>query len=114
MAFSGRQFASMIRIALFAVLMAVSAPTMSMLLSAACPDNAEHCHPTDDATGKAHHVMKQCGYCVLQADLPGMPPATGLAALLDAPPRFAPDLPTFVPVLTPVRLAPQSRAPPSA
>jgi len=112
---SPRQFANMIRIALFAMLMAVSAPTMSMLLSAACADRVEHCHAAvDDSNGKAHHLMKQCGYCVLQADLPAVPPPADFAVLLPAPPYFVPATPGAVAAPLQPRLAPPSRAPPAA
>lgn len=109
---SRRQIAGIVRIALFAMLMAVCAPTLSTILALACGDNnVAHCH----AQPKAHHVIQKCGYCMVQADLPAVPPPpAGLALALMLPSRAAPE---FAPAgLLPQqeRLAPPSRAPPAA
>jgi hypothetical protein len=110
---SRRQIAGIVRIALFAMLMAVSAPTLSTLLAAACGENdVAHCHAQQP---KAHHVLQKCGYCMVQADLPAVPPPpAGMALALMLPQRAAPELPA--PALLPLqgRLAPPSRAPPFA
>ncbi len=111
MAWSRRQLANVVRIALFAMLMAVCAPTLSTLLAAACGDNSSaHCH----AQPKAHHVVQKCGYCVVQADLPSVPPPAGIALALMALSRSEPALqaPTALPRQE--SLAPPPRAPPSA
>ncbi|MGW8394918.1 hypothetical protein [Pseudoduganella sp. HUAS MS19] len=97
---------------MFAMLVAVSAPTLSTLLSAACGDNsAVDCH----AKPTAHHMVQKCGYCMVQADLPPVPPPFAAIALaLMAPSRAEPALqaPAALPQQGPV--APPSRAPPSA
>ncbi|XLZ73198.1 DUF2946 family protein [Massilia sp. SR12] len=94
------------------MLMAVSAPTVSTLLSAACGDaTAAHCH----AQPKAHHLAQKCGYCSVQADLPAAPPlpaAPVLALLL--PQRAVPELHAAAPDAHHGQLAPPPRAPPSA
>ncbi|WP_170860420.1 DUF2946 family protein [Duganella sp. CF458] len=112
MGWSRRKIAGIVRIALFAMLMAVSAPTLSTLLAAACGDNnVGHCH----AQPKAHHVAQKCGYCMVQADLPAVPPPPARIALaLLMPSRTGPAL--LVPAALPQQesLAPPSRAPPSA
>lgn len=112
MGWSRRQIAGIVRIALFAMLMAVSAPTLSTLLAAACGDNnAAHCH----AEPKVHHLAQKCGYCMVQADLPAVPPPpAGVALALMAPARTEPawHAPAALPQQEP--LAPPSRAPPSA
>ncbi|WP_374580215.1 DUF2946 family protein [Pseudoduganella sp.] len=112
MGWSRRQLANIVRIALFAMLMAVSAPTLSTLLSAACGDaTAAHCH----AQPKAHHLAQKCGYCMLQADLPAAPPQPGgpvlAVALLQ---RVAAAVPATAPASHHGQLAPPPRAPPSA
>ena len=108
---SRRQIAGIVRIALFAMLMAVSAPTLSTLLAAACGDNnVAHCH----AQPKAHHVVQKCGYCMVQADLPAVPPPTGVAVALAAAVRTEPVLQAAAALPQQVSLAPPSRAPPSA
>lgn len=114
MAYSRRQLANVIRMALFAVLMAVTAPAISQILAAACADTSPHCHHAAASAGKAHHVMQQCGYCVLQADLPAVPPPAALALVLPAQPRFAPAAAIFHPQPVLRWLAPHSRAPPFA
>lgn len=101
---------------MFAMLMAVSAPTLSTLLAAACDQasvsaTASHCH----AKPKAHQLGQKCGYCMLQADLPAappLPPAPALALLL--PQRAAPQLDLPAPITPHHQLAPPPRAPPSA
>jgi hypothetical protein len=94
------------------MLMAVSAPTLSTLLAAACGDNnSAHCH----AQPKAHHVVQKCSYCMVQADLPAVPPPpAGIVLALMAPSRSEPALqaPTALPEQE--SLAPPPRAPPSA
>lgn len=108
---SRRQIAGIVRIALFAMLMAVSAPTLSTLLAAACGDNnVAHCH----AQPKAHHVVQKCGYCMVQADLPAVPPPTGVTVALAAAARTEPVLQAAAALPQQVSLAPPSRAPPSA
>ncbi|WP_342118344.1 DUF2946 family protein [Pseudoduganella sp. OTU4001] len=102
----------MVRIALFAMLMAVSAPTLSSLLAAACGDAAAtHCHAQPKAT---HHLAQKCGYCMVQADLPAAPPPGGTALVLVQLPRAVPEFHAPAPAAQHVRLAPPSRAPPSA
>ncbi len=112
MGWSRRKIAGIVRIALFAMLMAVSAPTLSTLLAAACGDhNVTHCH----AQPKAHHVAQKCGYCMAQADLPAVPPPpAGIALALMVPSRAEPAL--HAPAAPPQQesLAPPSRAPPFA
>jgi len=94
------------------MLMAVCAPTLSTLLAAACGDNdVAHCHHQQP---KAHHVLQKCGYCLVQADLPAVPPPASLALALMLPSRAAPRLPAAAPLPLRERLAPPSRAPPSA
>jgi len=106
-----RQIAGIVRIALFAMLMAVSAPTLSTLLAAACGDHdVAHCH----AQPKAHHVVQKCGYCMMQADLPAVPPPTGVALVLAAAARTEPVLQAAAALPQQESLAPPSRAPPSA
>ena len=109
---SRRQIAGIVRIALFAMLMAVSAPTLSTLLAAACGDNnVAHCH----AQPIAHHVVQKCGYCMVQADLPTVPPPpAGPALALAAASRTEPALQAAAALPQQVSLAPPSRAPPSA
>lgn len=108
---SRRQIAGIVRIALFAMLMAVSAPTLSTFLAAACGDNSvAHCH----AQPKAHHVVQKCGYCMVQADLPAVPPRAGPALALVAASRIEPALLAAAALPQQVSLAPPSRAPPSA
>ena len=109
---SRRQIAGIVRIALFAMLMAVSAPTLSTLLAAACGDNsAVHCH----AQPKAHHVVQKCGYCMVQADLPAVPPPpAGIALALMVPARSEPALQAPAALPQQESFAPLSRAPPSA
>jgi hypothetical protein len=106
------RIAGIARIALFAMLMAVSAPTLSSLLAAACGENdVAHCH----AQPKAHHLVQKCGYCLAQADLPAVPPpAAGLALALALPPGIAPALEPRTLLPQQEHLAPPSRAPPSA
>lgn len=110
---SRKRIAGIVRIALFAMLMAVSAPTLSTLLAAACGDhNVTHCHAQQP---KAHHVLQKCGYCMVQADLPGVPPPpASLALALTLPARIAPELAATSPLPQQVRFAPPSRAPPFA
>lgn len=112
MGWSRRQFANIVRIALFAMLMAVSAPTLSTLLSAACGDaGASHCH----AQPKAHHIVQKCGYCMVQADLHAAPPPpAGPALAMLLPRRAAPAPHAPEPPALHERLAPPSRAPPFA
>ena len=107
-----RQIAGIVRIALFAMLMAVSAPTLSTLLAAACGDHdVAHCH----AQPKAHHVLQKCGYCMVQADLPAVPPPpAGVALALAAASHIEPALQAAAALPQQVSLAPPSRAPPSA
>ncbi len=114
MGWSRRQIAGIVRIALFAMLMVVSAPTLSTLLAAACGENnVAHCHAQQQP--KAHHVLQKCGYCVVQADLPAAPPSpAGLALVLTLPSREAPELVASATLPQQERLAPPSRAPPSA
>jgi len=109
---SRRRIAGIVRIALFAMLMAVTAPTLSTLLAAACGDNSvAHCH----AQPKAHHVVQKCGYCMVQADLPAIPPPpAGIALALAVAPRTEPVLQAAAALPRQVSLAPPSRAPPSA
>lgn len=108
---SRRQIAGIVRIALFAMLMAVSAPTLSTLLAAACGENnVAHCH----AQPKAHHVVQKCGYCMVQVDLPAVPPPTGVGLALAAAARTEPVLQAAAALPQQVSLAPPSRAPPSA
>jgi len=106
------QFAKIVRIALVAMLMAVSAPTLATLLAAACGDNnAVHCHDQP----KAHHVLQKCGYCVAQADQPAVPPPpAGVALALMVPSRSEPALQAPAALPQQEALAPPSRAPPSA
>ena len=113
MGWSRRQIAGIVRIALFAMLMAVSAPTLSTLLAAACGENGvAHCHARQP---KAHHVLQKCGYCMVQADLPGVPPPpAGPALALTLPGRIAPELAPSAPLPQQERFAPPSRAPPFA
>lgn len=112
MGWSRRQLANIVRIALLAMLIAVSAPAMSSLLAAACGDtDVAHCH----SQPKAHHVVQKCGYCMVQADLPAVPPPpAGITLALELPARAAPAAPA--PALLPQqeRVVPPSRAPPSA
>nr|WP_267874985.1 DUF2946 family protein [Massilia eburnea] len=98
---------------MFAMLMAVSAPTLSTLLAAACGENnLAHCHTQQP---KAHHVIQKCGYCMVQADLPSIPPPpAGLSLALMLPLGAAPELPALALLPQQERLAPPSRAPPSA
>lgn len=112
MAWSKGQFANFVRIALFAMLMAVSAPTVSTLLSAACDDsNAALCHKQP----KAHHVVQKCGYCMLQADLPAAPPLpAGPALALVQLQRTVAEAPAPAPASHHGQLAPPPRAPPFA
>ncbi|MYN00568.1 DUF2946 domain-containing protein [Pseudoduganella sp. DS3] len=112
MAWSSRQIASIVRIALFAMLMAVSAPTISTVLSAACGEaTAAHCH----AQPKAHHLAQKCGYCTVQADLPAAPPLPAAQALvLLLPQRAVPELRATAPASHHGQLAPPPRAPPFA
>ena len=112
MGWSRKRIAGIVRIALFAMLMAVSAPTLSSLLAAACGGNdVAHCH----AQPKAHHVIQKCGYCMVQADLPAVPPPpAGLALALLLPVGSAPAPAATAPLPLQERLAPPSRAPPSA
>lgn len=112
MAWSRKQLANIVRIALLAMLMAVSAPAVSSLLAAACGDNgAAHCHDQP----AAHHVVQKCGYCMVQADLPTVPPpSTGNALAVLSPARAAPSLPAPAPAAQQQRLAPPPRAPPGA
>ncbi|WP_426336566.1 DUF2946 family protein [Pseudoduganella sp. R-31] len=112
MGWSRRQIAGIVRIALFAMLMAVSAPTLSTFLAEACGDNSvAHCH----AQPKAHHVVQKCGYCMVQADLPAVPPPpAGPALALVAASRIEPALQAAAALPQQVALAPPSRAPPSA
>ncbi|MCE3261945.1 MAG: hypothetical protein K0R43_1024 [Pseudoduganella sp.] len=112
MAWSRKQFANLVRIALLAMLLAVSAPTMSTLLASACDDaGAAHCH----AQPKAHHVLQKCGYCMVQADLPAVPPPPArLVLVLALAQRAVPELPAPAPIALHERLAPPSRAPPFA
>ena len=108
-----KQIAGIVRIALFAMLMAVSAPTLSTLLASACADSASaaHCH----SQPKAHHVVQKCGYCMLQADLPAAPPPpAGFALALVLPVRAAPEMPAPLALPQQERLVPPSRAPPFA
>lgn len=111
MGWSRRQIAGIVRIALFAMLVAVSAPALSSLLAAACGDNrATHCH----AQPKAHHLAQKCGYCMVQADLPAVPPPpAGVTLALMVPARTEAAL--QAPATLPQRqsLAPPPRAPPS-
>jgi len=111
-AWSRSQIAKIVRIALVAMLMAVSAPTLSTLLAAACGDNnAVHCH----AQPKAHHVVQKCGYCVVQADLPAVPPPpAGLALALMVSSRGEPALQAPAALPQQEAVAPPSRAPPFA
>jgi hypothetical protein len=110
---SRRQIAGIVRIALFAMLMAVSAPTLSTLLAAACGgNNLAHCHAQQP---KAHHVIQKCGYCMVQADLPAVPPPPpGQSLALMLTQAAAPELPALALLPQHERLAPPSRAPPSA
>lgn len=110
---SRKQLAGIVRIALFAMLMAVSAPTLSTLLAAACGENnVAHCHAQPQP--KAHHVLQKCGYCMVQADLPAVPPPpASLALALTLPTSDAPALTAHTPPAQQERLAPPSRAPPS-
>lgn len=112
MAWSKGQFASFVRIALFAMLMAVSAPTVSTLLSAACDDsNTALCHKQP----QAHHLAQKCGYCMLQADLPAAPPLPAAPALVLAQPQRAMvEAPVSAPATHHGQLAPPPRAPPFA
>ena len=112
MGWSRKRIAGIVRIALFAMLMAVSAPTLSSLLAAACGDNdVAHCH----AQPTAHHVVQKCGYCMVQADLPAVPPPpAGLALALLLPVGSEPAPAATAPLPLQERLAPPSRAPPSA
>lgn len=112
MGWSRRQIAGIVRIALFAMLMAVSVPTLSTLLAAACGDsNVAHCH----AQPKAHHGAQKCGYCMVQADLPAVPPPpAGLALALMASSRTEPALQAPAALPQQESHAPPSRAPPSA
>ncbi len=112
MGWSRRQIAGIVRIALFAMLMAVSAPTLSTLLAAACGDNnVAHCH----AQPKAHHVLQKCGYCMVQADLPAVPPPpASLALALLLPAGAEPALQAHAALPQQESFAPPSRAPPSA
>lgn len=113
MGWSRRKIAGIVRIALFAMLMAVSAPTLSTLLAAACGENSvAHCHAKQP---KAHHLIQKCGYCMVQADLPAVPPPpAGLALALMVPQHAAPELPALALLPQQDRLAPPPRAPPSA
>jgi hypothetical protein len=97
---------------LFAMLLAVSAPTLSTLLAAACGENdVAHCH----AQPKAHHLVQKCGYCLAQADLPAVPPPpAGLALALPLPSGATPGLESRVLLPQQEYPAPPSRAPPSA
>lgn len=113
MGWSKGHFANFVRIALFAMLLAVSAPTVSTLLSAACGDaTAAHCH----SQPKAHHLAQKCGYCMLQADLPAAPPLpAGPALALAQPQRATVDAPlSSAPASHHGQLAPPPRAPPFA
>lgn len=94
------------------MLMALSAPTLSTLLAAACDDaGAAHCH----AQPKAHHLVQQCGYCMVQADMPALPPPpAGLALVLLLPQRAVPAPQAPAAAALQPRLAPPSRAPPFA
>lgn len=114
MGWSRRQIAGIVRIALFAMLMAVSAPTLSTLLAAACGENnVAHCHAQQQP--KAHHVLQKCRYCMVQADLPAVPPLpAGLALALTLPSREAPERAAPATLPQQERLAPPSRAPPFA
>ena len=107
-----KQIAGIVRIALFAMLMAVSAPTLSTLLAPACAEPAAaHCH----SQPKAHHLVQKCGYCMLQADLPGVPPPpAGFTLALMLPSSSAPALPAPLALPQQEALAPPSRAPPFA
>jgi len=108
---SRRQVEGIVRIALFAMLMAVSAPTLSTLLAAACGDHdVAHCH----AQPKAHHVVQKCGYCAVQADLPVVPPPPGMTLALMVPSRTKRALQAPATLPQQESLAPPSRAPPSA
>ena len=114
MGWSRRQIAGIVRVALFAMLMAVSAPTLSTLLAAACGENnVAHCHAQQQP--KAHHVLQKCGYCVVQADLSAVPPPpASLALALALPSRGVPEPEALALLPQQERLAPPSRAPPSA
>jgi len=110
---SRRRIAGIVRIALFAMLMAVSAPTLSTLLAAACGENnVAHCHAQQP---KAHHVLQKCGYCLVQADLPAVPPPpAGPSLALTLPAGVAPELALAAPLPQQERVAPPPRAPPYA
>jgi len=93
------------------MLTAVSAPTLSTLLAAACGDsNVAHCH----AQPKAHHVVQKCGYCMVQADLPAVPPPAGVTLALMVPSHTEPALQAPATLPQQDSPAPPSRAPPSA
>ncbi|KRB81970.1 hypothetical protein ASE26_13755 [Duganella sp. Root198D2] len=94
------------------MLLAVSAPTLSTLLSVACGGSrVTHCH----AQPKAHHVAQKCGYCMVQADLPAVPPPpAGVMLALMVPSRTEPALQAPAALPQQGSHAPPSRAPPSA
>lgn len=112
-------FATICRIACFAILMAALAPAISHFVASAKGHGAQPpCHTS--AHAHAGHAgahgeampMNDCGYCSMQADLPSMPP-------LPAQSGAVLDIASFIPLL--FLLAPRplfawigmpSRAPP--
>ena len=122
---AARQFT--LRIALFAMLMAALAPTISHALQAGGSDVwIEVCTvlgakrvaldpaQSGDQTPASMDAMDHCPYCMLQANALGMPPATTLVSNVGLLSYQVPRTFLFAPRLQFAWTAAQPRAPPLA